>query len=182
VPGRLNKREVDLYYPSLVVRDGEYCRLCGQTPSELKVPKLEIHEIKYERPLRLDNFCLLCHGCNNLEILNRENIEGREPAPITLKLSRKIRPIFWEYVSNAMQKNLIDGVAFDVLVADATLYTGMVKKTIIDWLFPLYAGETSPYFLWGDRLYLRGREPRGKIQDLPKRDEELSEQNKNELK
>lgn len=181
MPGRLNKREIDLYYPALVIRDGEYCRLCGQTPNELKVDKLEIHEIKYERPLKIDNFCILCHGCNNLETLNKENIEGGEREPLIFRRSRIIHPIFLEYISNEMQKSIKDGCDYQTLLADLVLYTGMRKQTIQNWLFPLYAGSTSPYIMWGDRFYLKGREPRG-IQNMPKRDKELSETEKEENK
>lgn len=182
MPGRLNKREIDLYYPALIIRDGEYCRLCGSMPSELKVDKLEIHEIKYERPLRLVNMCILCHGCNHLQTLNKENIEGGEVVPVTYRASRVIHPIFLEFVSTKMQNSIKDGCDYNKLLADACLYTGMRKQTIQNWLFPLYEGETSPYIMWGDRLYLKGREPRGKMQYLPTREEELSEQHQQELK
>lgn len=178
MPGRLNKREIDLYYPRLLIKDGEYCRLCGKTPKELSVDKLEIHEMKYERPLKIDNFCLLCHGCNGIEILNRENIEGGEPVPITYKTSRTVHPIFLEFVSNKMVNALKDGLAYNRLLADAVLYTGMRKQTIQNWLYPLWAGDDSPYISWGDRLYLKGREPRGRIQNLPKREDELSDTEK----
>ena len=152
----------------------------GKMPDELRIDKLEIHEIKYERPLKIENFCLLCHGCNHLQILNKENIEGGEPVPITYKTSRTIHPVFLEYVSGKMLKAIKDGCDYNALLADAILYTGMRKQTIQNWLYPLYGGFDSPYILWGDRIYLKGREPRGKIQDLPLRDQELTEKEKSE--
>jgi len=179
-PGRLNKREIDLYYPRLIIRDGEFCRLCGLMPKELSVDKLEIHEMKYERPLRIDNFCLLCHGCNNIEALNKENIEGGEPVPITYKTSRTVHPVFLEFISNKMVNALKDGLDYNALLADAILHTGMRKQTIQNWLYPLYAGYDSPYIQWGDRIYLKGREPRGRIQNLPQRNEELTDTEKQE--
>jgi len=157
---------------------GEHCLLCGMMPKELQVEKLEIHEIKYERPLKIGNMRILCHSCNHLGVLNKENIEGGEPVPITYRTSRKIHPIFLEFVSTKMQNELKDGCDFNALLADAILYTGMRKQTIQNWLYPLYAGSDSPYILWGDRIYLKGREPRGRIQELPLRDEELSDTEK----
>jgi hypothetical protein len=182
MPGRLNKREVDFFYPNLVVRDGEYCRLCGQTPNELKVEKLEIHEIKYERPLKIANMCLLCHGCNHLHSLNKENIEGGERDPTVFRTSRKVKPVFLEYVSSRMQESIKDGCDYRALVADSALYTGMAVQTIRNWLYPLHEGIESPYIAWGDRLYLKGREPRGKVQNLPTRNKELNEEEQEELK
>lgn len=151
-------------------------------PFELKTPKLEIHEIKYERPLKLENMILLCHGCNHLEVLSKENIEGGEQAPQVYRVSRKVHPIFLEYVSSQMQKSIKDGCDYITLLADAVLYTGMRKQTIQNWFFPLYEGSNSPYIMWGDRLYLKGREPRSKVQDLPKRETELSEADQEGLK
>lgn len=179
---RMNKREIDFYYPSIILRDGEYCRLCGQTPKELTVDKLEIHEIRYERPLRLDDMVLLCHGCNNIKSLNRENIIGGEELPTIFKMSRDVKLIFKEWISTEMQNALKDGCNYDQLVADASLYTGMSIQTIKNWLYPLWRGKTSPYIEWGGQLYLRGRQPRGKIQNLPIRDEELSETDVEEMK
>ena len=174
----MNKREIDFFYPRLVIIYREYCFLCGKTTMELNVDRLEIHEIKYERPLRISNMRLLCHGCNHLKELNKENIEGGERDPQVFRISRRIRPIFLEFISNEMQEAIKDGCDYNTLVADATLYTGMVIQTIRNWLRPLYEGSNSPYVMWGDRLYLKGREPRGKIQNLPARDEELTEVDK----
>jgi len=173
----LNGKEIEFYYPRLITIYGEYCQLCGKTPLELNVEKLEIHEIKYDRPLILANMRLLCHGCNHIKVLNKENIEGGERDPMVFRTSRIVRPIFLEYVSNEMQNAIKDGCNYPVLVADAALYTGMAIQTIRNWLRILYEGKSSPYIMWGDRLYLKGREPRG-IENLPVRDEELSDTEK----
>ena len=178
----LNGKEVEFYYPRLVLIYGEYCFLCGKIPMELNVEKLEIHEIKYERPLRIGNMRLLCHGCNHIKILNKENIEGGETVPVNYRQSRVIHPIFLEYISGKMQEAIKDGCDYNTLLADTILYTGMRKQTIQNWFFPLYQGTDSPYVMWGDRLYLKGREPRGKIQDLVPRDEELTEKQKLDMK
>jgi len=182
VISRLNKREHDFYYPSLVIRDGEYCRLCGLMPNELNVDRLEIHEIFYERPLKLTNMCLLCHSCNHIKVLNKENIEGGETVPVNYKASRVVHPIFLEFISNKMQNAIKDGCDYLTLLADTILYTGMRKQTIQNWIFPLFHGTDSPYIMWGDRLYLKGREPRGKLQNLPLRDKELTEKDRIDMK
>lgn len=179
---RMNGREIAFYYPRLILLTGEYCLICGKTPEELGVKKLEIHEIRYERPLKIANMKLLCHGCNHLEILSKENIDGREDAPAIYRVSKERHPIFLEWISGEMMKNVNQGCEFSSLVADASLYTGMRRQTIVNWLKPLFEGKTSPYILWGGVLHIRGREPRGRIEDLEKRDKEFYDKEQEEMK
>ncbi len=179
----MNGREIKLYRPRLKIIYGNYCIMCGQTPKELGISELEIHEIVHERPLKMANMRLMCHGCNHLESLNKENTDGGGETPTIYKVSRQNRPIFLEYVSGEMMKNLDkDGCEIDELVADSALYTGMVEDTVKKWLRPLYKGKTGPYIEWGNRLYLKGKEPRGQIQNLPKRDQELPEEDQKKMK
>ncbi len=157
---RLNGREIDFYYPRLVKRDGEYCQLCNKTVLDLSVEKLEIHEIKYERPLKMENMKLLCHGCNHKEYLNRENIDsltGRD-APVEYKMSRKIKPFFLEWLTGKMQTNNYH-MPYKQIVKGGSYYTGMHVQTIKNWLDPLLDHPESPYITWGDEVYLKGKEP-----------------------
>ncbi len=179
----MNKKEIDFFYPRLVVRDGEYCRLCAKTPSELGVDKLEIHEIIHTRPLDIEKMLILCHGCNNLNELNVENLEGDRTETPEFKVKRTYRPIFLEYLASEMMKNVNkDGCDFEEIVADGAYLTGRSKQTIINWLYPLYKGTKGPYIEWGGRLYLRGKQPRGMIQELPKRESEFQTDEQEEMK
>ncbi len=179
----MNKTEIDLYYPRLVVIHGEYCYLCTKTPKELDVEKLEIHEIKYERPLRLANMRLMCHGCNHLKELNKVNIDDNvEKAPEIYRTSKKRHIIFLDWISREMMNNVKKGINFNQLVADACLYTGMKRQTIINWLRTLYEGKTSPYTLEDDTLFIRGREFRGHVDELPERNKEFTDSELSELK
>ena len=66
---QLNKRERDHFYPMLCLRDGAFCQLCQKTESEVSI--LQIHEIKYERPLRIENMKLICPSCNSIDDLSK---------------------------------------------------------------------------------------------------------------
>ena len=55
----LNGKEIDFFYKKLTARDFEVCSLCQKTPFELNVDKLEIHETKYERPLKVEHMKLM---------------------------------------------------------------------------------------------------------------------------
>jgi hypothetical protein len=161
---RLNGREIDFYYPKITKRDFEVCSLCQKTCFELNVDKLEIHEIKYERPLKLSNMKLLCHGCNHISDLNKENIDGfREETP-EFRIRMTVRPIFLEWLSKKMQEGNWH-ITMVEAVAGGSLYTGRSVQAVKNWLFPLYAAKDSPYTLWGDSLYIRGREPRHNAQE-----------------
>lgn len=179
----MNSREQTFYYPRLLVLYPEVCLICCKTPMELGVEKLEIHEIRYERPLRISNMRFLCHGCNHLKVLNKVNVEGgTEDAPAIYKISKTRHPDFLEYVSGEMMKRINQGCEFNPLVADTCLYTGMKWQTVINWFKPLWQGKESPYILWGDILYLRGKEPRGRLEDLPQRDKEFQDTEQEEMK
>jgi hypothetical protein len=179
----MNGREDAFYYPRLLILYPEVCLMCGKTPMQLGVEKLEIHEIKYERPLKLSNMRFLCHGCNNIKELNKENVVGgTETAPAIYQISKDRHPYFLEFVAGEMMNNINNGCEFQTLVADACLYTGMKWQTVINWMKPLWIGKNCPYILWGDVLFLKGKEPRGKLQDLPKRDEEFKDTEKEEMK
>lgn len=180
---RLNKREIDFYYPRLSIIYGEYCILCGKIPLELGIERLEIHEIRYERPLKIANMRIMCHGCNNLKELNKTNLEVTvEAPPQVYTVSQRVYPIFRDWLAGEMMIRIKDGMEITMLIADACLYTGMKRQTIINWLRPLYEGETSPFINWSGCIFLRGREPRTKIEELPERSKELSETEKEELK
>lgn len=179
----MNKREIDFYYPRLIIMYGEYCILCGKTCNELKIDKLEIHEIIHERPLKIQNMRMMCHGCNNLKELNKANLElSAEPDPSIYQVSKRVYPIFKDWIAGEMMANLKDGLELQTLIADACLYTGMKRQTIINWVRPLYQGKTSPYIEWGGILFLKGREPKKLIEKLPVRTNEYSDTDQEELK
>ena len=160
----LNGKEIDFFYKKLTARDFEVCSLCQKTPFELNVDKLEIHEMKYERPLKAENMKLLCHGCNHISDLTKENINGfREETP-EFRVRMTVRPIFLEWLSKKIQVNNWH-ITYQEAVAGGSLYTGRSVQAVKNWLYPLYAAEDSPYILWGDKLYLRGREPRHNSQE-----------------
>lgn len=161
----MNKREIDIFYPRLVQRDGEFCSFCQKTPFELGVDKLKIHEIKYERPLKLANMRLFCHACNCKSEFSKENI-GERPETPEYKVSRQIKPLFLEWLAGEMQKGNWH-ITYTEAIAGGALYTGRSITTIKNWLYPLLYAKNSPYSLWGDDIYLRGHEPRKSLPDRP---------------
>lgn len=158
----LNKKERDYFYPLLVKRDGEFCSYCMKTLSELNLPKLEVHEIVYERPLKIRNMRLLCHSCNHLEMFSKKIIKEMRDYLPEHKISLEKRPIFLKWLSNYMAEHNWH-IELDEAVNSGAYITGMHVQTIKNWIRPLIS-EEGPFIRWPnslgtDSIYVKGREP-----------------------
>lgn len=156
----LSKRERDWFYPQLIARDGEFCQLCHKTKSEVSL--LEIHETKYERPLKLENMRILCHGCNHLLSLRKERIESVNATPEHKKNMEK-EPLFRNWILGLLQEHNFHYELDEII--DSGAYTiGVSVETIKRYLRPLCSSDgpfTKP-IAWADgtlHIFMKGKEP-----------------------
>ncbi len=156
----LNKTERDKFYVRLCERDGEFCQYCQRTKSEVGI--LEIHEIRYERPLRIDNMKLFCHGCNHLNIFSKENINSVNATPEHKKNMVK-EPYFRQWVLGKMYENNYHYPLDEII--DSGAYTiGVSTETIKRYLRPLCSldGPFTQAIAWADgalHIFVKGKEP-----------------------
>ena len=157
---KLNKKERDYYYPLIAQRDGEFCQLCQRTKDEVKI--LEIHEIKYERPLKLENFKFLCHACNHLQTISKENIDAVN-ATAEHKKNMVKEPYFRQWVLGKMMENNYH-YAMDEIIDAGAYMVGVSTETIKRYLRPL-CSEDGPFTKpigWADgnlHIFVKGHEP-----------------------
>lgn len=166
----LSKKERDQFYPDLVKRDGEKCGNCGKSLKEVNI--LEIHEDVYERPLKIENMRLMCHGCNHLKELRKKNMLRTSSVTAEHKKAIAAYPLFMRWIEGEITKpennnhlpydQVIDQAAYDVGMAVSG--TPLSPETTKRYLGPLCDHPTSPYVTRADNfgqmnIWLRGKEP-----------------------
>ena len=166
----LSKKERDYFYPQLVQRDGEKCASCNKQIPEVNI--LEVHEDVYERPLKLQNMRLICHGCNHKKEFRMKNMIRTSSVSAEHKKAIAAYPLFMKWLEGEINKpennyhipydSAIDQAAFDV----GMLITGvpLSPETTKRYLGPLCDHPTSPYVTRADNfgqmnIWLRGKEP-----------------------
>ena len=157
---RLNKKERDYFYPLICQRDGEYCQLCQKTKDQVSI--LQIHELKYERPLRLDNMKLLCPSCNRISDLSKEKIDSVNATPEHKKNMVK-EPYFRQWVLGKMYENNYH-YELDEIIDSGSYIIGVSTETIKRYLKPLCSEEGcfSKPIAWADgnlHIFVKGHEP-----------------------
>lgn len=158
---RLNGREIERIYPILVRRDGEICQFCQKSIDELGVDKLEIHEIKYERPLRPINMKLLCHGCNNRKEFTKSNITGTREMTPEHQVNRKNKKQFRIWMWHLLQENN-HHYSYEDLVGSAAYLFDVETVTIERWIKPLISSygpyKKEPFGLTGEEhIIVKGK-------------------------
>ena len=157
---QLNKRERDHFYPMLCKRDGAFCQLCQKTEAEVSI--LQIHEIKYERPLRVENMKLLCPSCNRIDELSKEKIDSTNASAEHKKNLIK-EPYFRQWLIGKMYENNYH-YQLDEIIDSGAYVVGVSTETIKRYLHPLCSEEgpfTKP-IAWADgnlHIFVKGREP-----------------------
>ena len=157
--GNLSKQERDKFYPLLVQRDGELCQYCRKTIDEVGL--LVIHEVTYERPLKVHNMRLFCLSCNAK--LRRATGEVQRDATPEYKKNLIKEPLFKKYVLEKIMENnfhysyddLIDGGAYH---CDISIETA--KRYLRKMMSP-EAALTKPMASQNGELhcYMKGKEP-----------------------
>lgn len=167
---RLNGREIKFIRDELEKRFPEYCAMCGKTPKELHVKKLELHETKYERPLISDNFIWLCKGCNHLKPLRKEQIVGTSSITAEHKKNIECEPFFRRWLHGEIMKpeNNFHLPYYETL-AWAAYEVGVSIDTISRRYLPVLTDHpSSPYVTKADNLgqmkiWVRGYEPEDEV-------------------
>ena len=161
---RLNKREHDLFFPQMIVKYGNWCHLCQKTPlatnKALYCNRLLIHEIKYERPLKLENMRPLCDSCNQeIHPPQPEELNEKQMKP-ELKINRANEPKARQYAINRI---LLDGDCdYNKLVAATAEKVGASTKAVESYLDKMTSDEGKLKEMFGT-VYLRGYEPQMKF-------------------
>lgn len=155
----LSKKERDLYYPLLVLRDGEFCQLCRKTKDEVDI--LEIHEVKYERPLNSSNMKLLCHGCNHKFPREIAEMTSREATPEhKVKILKEFE--FRKWVWQTCKENN-NHYSYDELINSGAYIFNLSTETTKRYLKPLMSleGILSKPMMWQYDLhvFIKGHEP-----------------------
>ncbi len=157
---RLNKREHDLFFPQMIVKYGNFCYLCQRTPlatnKSMYCSRLLIHEIKYERPLKLDNMRPLCDSCNQeIHPPKPEELDEKQMKP-ELKINRANEPRARQYCINRI---LLDGECdYNRLVNACSEKVGASTKAVESYLDKMTSDEGKLKEMFGT-VYLRGYEP-----------------------
>lgn len=160
---RLNKREHDLFFPQMIVKYGNFCYLCQRTPlatnPAMYCNRLLIHEIVYQRPLKLENMRPLCDSCNQeIHPPKEEKLDERQMKP-ELKINREKEPKARQYAINRI---LLDGSCdYNRLVAATAEKVGASTKAVETYFDKLTSDEGRLTESFGT-VYLRGYEPKMK--------------------
>ena len=161
---QLNKREHDMFFPQMIVKYGNFCYLCQRTPlsqnKSMYCKRLLIHEIKYERPLKLENMRPLCDSCNQeIHPPKPEELDEKQMKP-ELKINRVKEPIARQYIINRI---LLDGECdYNKIVAAAAEKAQCSTKAIETYMDKLCSDEGKLIETFGT-IYLRGYEPKMKF-------------------
>jgi hypothetical protein len=159
----LNKREHDYFFPLMIVKYGNFCYLCQKTPlsqdRKYYCKRLLIHEIKYERPLKLENMRPMCDSCNQeIHPPKPEVLDEKQMKP-ELKINREKEPKVRQYIINRI---LLDGECdYNKLVAAAAEKISVSTKTVETYMDKLTSDEGKLIETFGT-VYLRGYEPKMK--------------------
>lgn len=159
----LNKREHDIWYPLMIHEYGCWCYMCQKSPlaktPDLFCPRLLIHEIKYERPLKLENMRPLCDVCNQQIHPERPEKFKREMTP-ELAINRAKEGPARQYIINRI---LLDGSeSYNKIVNAAAEKVGVSTKTIETYMDKLTSDEGRLIEQFGT-VYMRGYEPEMKF-------------------
>ena len=160
---RLNKREHDMFFPQMIVKYGNFCYLCQKTPlakdKTMYCKRLLIHEIKYERPLKLEFMRPLCDSCNQeIHPPKEEKLDEKQMKP-ELKINRKNEPRARQYMINRI---LLDGECDkNRLVNACSEKVGASIKAVESYLDKLTSDEGKLVENFGT-VYLKGYEPKMK--------------------
>lgn len=157
--GNLNKRERDKFYPMLVQRDGEYCQACGKTLAEAGV--LIIHEIAYNRPLKIDNMKLACMSCNT-KLSRISGVNRRDETPEFHKNLIK-EPLFKKFVIERLMENNFH-YSYDDLIDSGAYICDISTETSKRYLRKMMSENgplTKPMGSQNGELhvYVKGKEP-----------------------
>jgi len=169
----LNSIEIKELYSELVrLGEGDFCPLCCKTLTELGVDKLELHEIRYRRPLYIKNFRLLCHGCNHKLELRKKTIEKYSSITAEHKKADAAYPLFIRWLEGEILKPENNNhLPYDRTISQAAYEIGMKltnyplsTETIKRYLDPLCDHPTSPYVTRADNnnqfeIWVRNKEP-----------------------
>jgi len=122
--------------------------------------RLLIHEIKYERPLNIDNMRPLCDSCNQeIHPPKPEELNEKLMKP-ELKINRANEPRARQYIINRI---LLDGECdYNKLVAAAAEKVGASTKAVETYMDKLTSDEGKLKEMFGT-VYLRGYEPQIKF-------------------
>ena len=138
----LNGDEIKRIRTELREKHGEVCTRCSKTPRDLNVPNLECHEVKYERPLRIENFAFLCHGCNRLKELRKNEIMNRELSA-SHKKNIESKPLFERWLRTTLQENKHHYLMSEV-IASGSYVSDCNVMTVKRWLESL-TSRAAPY-------------------------------------
>lgn len=136
----LNKRQRDYFLPLLIELYGtDLCIRCGK-------PGEEIHHINGDdTDNRLENMCILCHGCNHLKKLQKKNlpVSRRDYTPEHKKNLIK-EPLFRRWLEGKLMEN--NGhYPFDHVIDEGAFITDVSTETIKRYLSKLSDHPSSPY-------------------------------------
>lgn len=103
---RMNKRQRDYFYPILVKRYGEICRMCGKLAFETNEKFLLIdHKDNDNGNNILDNLQLLCRSCNKIKNPQEDKeFYTREKSP-EMKANLRMEPYFRNWLQGLIQLN-----------------------------------------------------------------------------
>lgn len=136
----MNKRQRDFWLPQIIETYGtDLCIRCGNAGEE-------IHHINGDdTDNRIENLCLLCHGCNNLRKLQKKNlpVSRRDYTPEHKKNMVK-EPLFRKWLEGKLLEN--NGhYSMDNVIDEGAFYTDVSTETIKRYLSKLCDHPSSPY-------------------------------------
>lgn len=156
----MSKLQRDNYYPQLVERDGEFCRMCCKLLDEIGI--LEIHHINGDNSdNRLENMLLLCHGCNHRIPKAQQAVSQRDYTPEHKKNLEK-EPLFEKWLYGKLMENnwhyeldeVIDSGAYVCNVSVETIKRYLRKLTSKEGPYTTKANTYGQMHVW-----LKGKEP-----------------------
>ena len=160
---QLNQKEHDWIYQILAQKYGRFCVLCRKTIDEIS--ELQLHEMKYVRPLDPENFCFLCLSCNKTKSLSKSAILGTQ-LTATMKKNIEKEPLFrnWLYGEITKPENNFH-LPLDRTIDQAAFEIGVSTETIKRYLRVLCDHPTSPYVTQASEhgvfaIWVKGKEPK----------------------
>lgn len=167
---RLNGRETKFVRDQLLAKFPEYCAKCNKTPQELHVEKLELNEIKYERPLNPNNYFWLCHGCSREKLLMKSLIVGTSSITAEHKKNLEKEPFFrrWLHGEIMKQENNFHLPYYET-ISQSAYEVGVSIDTIQRRYLPVLVDHpSSPYVTKANNLgqmeiWVKGYEPQDEV-------------------
>ncbi len=135
----------DWLYPQIVDRDSTTCCFrCGKDPAPGKIN--EIHHFNGDdTDNRLENVCLLCHGCNNLKLLQKKNlpVSRRDYTPEHKKNLEK-EPFFRKWLQGKVESNNFH-YSYDYVIDEGAYIVDVSPETIKRYLSKICNHPSAPY-------------------------------------